>query len=162
VPDCCGHSTYLAILAFGKRETNPGIRNRLANADRDWPRRERRFSSEELRCGRTRAAVLEIDSRGEMVKGVVGRDPLHVQEIGARVTDRGIGEVAPEGLVAREQQEAFAVSIESARRIDVGHIDVVGERLASVTVGERRQTVVGLPEPQDQVGIVEPCHRLWS
>ena len=51
VPDCCGHSTYLAILAFGERETNPGIRNRLANADRYWSGRERRFCSEELRGG---------------------------------------------------------------------------------------------------------------
>jgi hypothetical protein len=115
VPHCCGHSAYLAILSFSEREANPGIRNRPANADRHWSRRERRFCGEELRCSRARAAVPEIDSRGETVECVVGWDPLHLHEIGARVADRRIGEVAAEHLVTWEQQETFAVSVESAR-----------------------------------------------
>gem|GEM_PF-2953451 len=51
--------------------------------------------------------------------------------------------------VVSEQQQSLAVAVESTGGIDAGRLNVVGERRATLAVGELRQHSVGLIEEDE-------------
>ena len=48
--------------------------------------------------------------------------------------------------VAREHDQAFAIRVEAARRIDAWNVDEIGKRRTALEVGELAQDAMGLVE----------------
>ena len=60
----------------------------------------------------------------------------------------GVADAVLELAVIGEQEQAFAVSVESSRRVEVGLVDKIFERLPSFSIGELAEDIEGFIEKQ--------------
>ena len=143
---CCSHATHLAIFALGQRQSNPRVGNGLAHADRDRSRRKLRGYLQEFGYRRPGASILEVDSTRQATQRLARRNAFDLDEIRTKMAYRGVGELAKKSVRTRQQEKALAVAVEATGRVHVRHGDMISESVATIAIGERSKTVVGLPE----------------
>jgi hypothetical protein len=64
------------------------------------------------------------------------------------VIELGIGQAVDQVAIIGEQQQTFAVIVQATGRVNVGQVDVVAERRATVGISEGREDAVGFVEDQ--------------
>jgi hypothetical protein len=145
------HPPNLTILSLGQRELQPTIRHGLAHPNRHPSVWEFGWLVEQLDFGGPSAAVLQVETNTKLAQRLGRRNTLNLNEIAPGVPDIGPHELSAKVFASGQKKKALAIAVESAGRVDVGHIDVVGQRLPTVAIGERRHHPVRLPEPQEKI-----------
>lgn len=164
------HAAHLAVFAFGEFKREPAGGDVVANANRRVPRRDarnfERAGIEQRRATRERAmsadhhaAARELRERGRRW------DVFNLHVVFARVRTRGIEKAPGEGAFVGKKQQAFAVGIEPANRINMrwqrrGCCDVRKRAPARAGLGrELREHAVGFVERDEHGGSVAAAQK---
>ena len=119
VADRLAHPPYLALAALVDRQLE------LVRA-------------EQAHVGRRGAAVLELDALAQRAQGALARAPLDPRPIGPRHLEARMGERVGEVAVVGEQDQARAVGVQAADRVQaLARRDEVDHGAPPVRVGRR-------------------------
>ena len=129
VADGGGHAADLAVFSFDEFEGEPSVGDGFSHADGRVARSDGGCGIEEARAARQGAVLVDRDAAaGEAGEGLRGRGAFDLRPVFAAMGVAGIEQPRVEaGLVAQEQ-EALAVGVEAAERVDAGGQAEVGER----------------------------------
>ena len=129
VADGGGHAADLAIFSLREFEGEPGVGDGFSHADGRDARSDDGNGIEEVRAAGQGAVIVDRDAAsGEAGEGIRGRGAFDLRPVFAAMGVAGIEQPRVEaGLVAQEQ-EAFAIGVEAAERVDAGGQAEVGER----------------------------------
>ena len=124
-----GHAADLAIFSLREFEGEPGVGDGFSHADGRVARSDGGNGIEEVRAAGQGAVIVDRDAAaGEAGEGIRGRGAFDLRPVFAAMGVAGIEQPRVEaGLVAQEQ-EAFAIGVEAAERVDAGGQAEVGER----------------------------------
>ena len=132
------HAPHLTIAPFREADRQPGGWNAFSFADWWLPFRQclPALASEMVDAGRSCALFLNDNAFAECVQ--LGRNwsSLHLHPIGAPVTKTGIGQALLKAAVGGEQEEAFAVGVQTPGRIDPRDVNPISQATPA-TVGFR-------------------------
>lgn len=143
-----GHAPDLAVASFGEREFDPCGRDVFAEANRRRARRQIGLRVEQAHLRGTRAIALNRHSGGELFKRLGARNAFDLREIGALVSITWVREAMLKVAVIGEQEQSFAILIETAYRIDAGNRYELFQRGCCVAgfIRELAEYSVGLVE----------------
>ena len=152
--DCGCHSPDLTIAPFSEADRQPRGWNAFSFADWGLPFRQclPALAGEMVNARRSRALFLNDNAFAECIQLGRGWCPLHLHPVGAPVTEKGIGQSLLKAAVGGEQEEAFAVGIQSPGRIDPRDVNPISQTPPS-TVGfrcELTQNPKGLVQKERQ------------
>ena len=158
VADGGGHAADLAIFSLREFEGEPGVGDGFSHADGRVARGDGGSGIEEARATRQGAGVVDRDAAaGEAGESSGGWGAFDLRPVFAAVGVAGIEQPGVETGFVAEEQEAFAVGVEAAERVDAGGEAEVGER-APFRAGLGREL------REDAVGFVkrEQHGRKWG
>jgi len=146
VTDRGRHPANLPVPTFAKNQANPGRGHVLAEPDRHGPGPKAGWFFDEFDIDRLAWTVRQAEPSSKLIQRFFCRNPFDLSEIGFGVIEAGIGEAMCEPTVVGQQQEAFAIEIEPADRIDAGCVNIVRKCRAALGIGEFREDAVGFVE----------------
>jgi hypothetical protein len=158
VPDCRGHAPHLAIPAFLQFHFQPAVRDVLAHPDRRIAGPQFRCGREKLRPRRAGAPVAQVDAPAQRLQRPFVGHALDLRPIGFPETVTRIAEARLQRPMVGEQQQALAVVIEPAGRINARNADKITQRGASRYGRELAQHLERLVEQQQAP---TGCGLLW-
>jgi len=139
------HASYLAVAPLAQRDLDPAVGDRFARADRRIPRPEGR-RLDPPRPGRASAPVAQRQAVAQLLQGLVIRHALKLRPVGFPGGAARIAEARLQGAVVGQQEQALAVVVQAASRIDPRHRDEVGEGLLPLGRTELADHAEGLVE----------------
>ncbi len=138
------HAADLAIASFADRHPQPGGRHVFAKPDGNGPIRDIDLVGQPVNLRGTGAAVVQANALAQAFECIMVGDALDLNEIGLGVLEARISQVVRQQSVVCEKEQALAITIEPAGRIDSLDGDEVFERRSTGGVGELTQDVIGL------------------
>ena len=145
-PTARRHSADLAIAPLADRQAQPGGRDVLAEPDRHGSIGQRGRFGQQFDLGRASPAVIQDDTSAQRLECRRIGGPLDLDQIGLGMLEPRVGEAMRQSSIVGQEQQAFAVTIEPAGRIDPLDRDEFFERESVAGVAELAQDVVGLEE----------------
>ena len=124
--DCSGHAADLAIATFGDDEFDPLIGDGFSEPDRRIAVPEVGWPDQACLCGSGRTVLKPEAGLKRQEIGLVRR-ALNLNEIGLFCPSLRAGDTGLKSPVVGENEEAFAVPIEAARRVNIGWQIEAGE-----------------------------------
>jgi hypothetical protein len=149
VADGGGHAADLAVFSFDEFEGEPGVGDGFSHADGRDARSDGGSGIEQARAAGQGAVVVDRDAAArETGEGIGGRGAFNLRPVFAAMGVAGIEQPGVEARFVAEEQQALAVGVEAAERIDAG---------GQAEIGERSPTRAGLGRElrEDAVGFVE-------
>ena len=149
VADGGGHAADLAVFSFDEFEGEPGVGDGFSHADGRDARSDGGSGIEQARATGQRAIVVDRDAAArETGEGIGGRGAFNLRPVFAAMGVAGIEQPGVEARFVAEEQQALAVGVEAAERIDAG---------GQAEIGERSPTRAGLGRElrEDAVGFVK-------
>ena len=144
VPDGRRHPPDLAVPPFADHQSQPGRRHVLAEPDRHRAVGQGGGSSRSsTSAGRVGPSFSTTPRRERLERRRVG-NPLDLHEIRLGMFEPRVGQPVGQPAVIGQQQQALAVAVEPADRIDPRHATKSLSVARPVGVGELGQDVVGL------------------
>jgi len=113
------HTAYLPVLALGQFQPEPRGRDRTPVADRHRSWREAGVIGQKFRAGGKRSMSRHDYTGLQAPQRIRGRNPFHLCQIDARVAMLRIEQPGVQPRIIAQQQQALAVVIEPADRIDI-------------------------------------------
>ena len=144
-----GHTPHLTIHALGDLQLQPTVRHGLAHPDGGitLPHRGLGDASD---LGRPRHPPLHHDPATKPRKGRIIGEPLDLNPVGLGFAELGMGELMLQLTVIGEQQEPFAIGIESTAGINARSFDEVRQGGALPVTRKLAENSVGLVECDQQ------------
>ena len=118
------------------------LRNRIGT-DRSGKRRR---LGQQLDLGRTGRAVVQDDAPAQGLERLVIGDPLDLDQIRLGMLEPRVGEAMGQPAVVGQEQQALAVAVEPADRVDPRDRHERLERGPALGVAELAEDVVGLEQ----------------
>jgi hypothetical protein len=109
-----------------------------------------------LNVRRAGCSVSEHNSPPERLKGESIGNSLNLNEVGLGMLEFRVSEPVGQLTIVGQEDQTFAVAIESARRVDARNLDMILEGLSSFGVGELAENVIGLVESEISESIPMP------
>jgi hypothetical protein len=145
-PNGGSHAAHLAIATLPQRQFQPGGGDGAAKADGGIPWRQGGFLSQDFDLGRARFSPLDDQPLLQLLQGLGGGDPFHLNPVGALMAELGIDQAGIEATIIGQQEQPFAVAIQSPHRINFGHRNKRLEGRPSRLVGELGEHAIRLVE----------------
>lgn len=152
-----GHAADLPVLTFGYFELDPPVGNGLANPDGDAAVGDVGRFFEQADGGGGGAMAFDRYTVAQVLERRVRGYAFDLGPIGAGDGVARFGQDRSQGAVLGQDEQAFAVSVETTSAVEICgtgavlsglEVDVVGQGGAPVGVGELREDVVGFPKRQ--------------
>ncbi len=140
------HAPHLAVLAFLQGDGQPAGRLLGALAYRRIARPQPWRLGNLYRMAGLGGEIAQVDRCLQPRQAGRVRHAVHLHQIGFRLLVVGMGDVVLQLAVVGQQQQAFAVGVEAAGRVDVGDLQVVGQGGATGLGRELAQHLEGLVE----------------
>ena len=137
-----------------RSEAEPAIGHTFAGADRRVARRDDRGGLEPRDSAGLRAVIAEVDATGESGKVGLGREALDLGPVFPGMSVLRVEQAGIEAGLVAEQEQAFGVGVEPAKRIDARRQPEVRES-APARAGfgrELREHAIGFMEGEEQAG----------
>ena len=125
-----GHAAHLAVAAFVDGEFDPAIRHGFAEAHGRIARPQPRWRVDASRVGGQGHAVIEHHAAAKLRELFITRFAFDLNGVSLARLGFRIGETLHQRAFVGEQQQSFAVVVETARRINIRRGDEARERLA--------------------------------
>ncbi len=122
------HPPHLPVPSLPQRHLQPPRRNRLAIPDRRFPRRQLRLFIQHPHLSRLRPHTLDLHTPSQPLQSLFPRNPLHLHPIRARMPKPRRRQPVLQRPIIRQQQQSFAVMIQTPRRIDPRYVQIILQR----------------------------------
>ena len=162
VPDGCRHPADLAVFAFREFERKPCVWHIFPNANRRIAGRKHRCGIEKAGPARQGAMTAEVKSAGfESAQSIRSRDMFDLRPILAAVPVPRVQQARVEAGFVAEEEEAFGVRVEPAKRIyfcrqtEICECAPAGAGFGS----ELREHAVRFVEGDQHAGLSDGCGR---
>jgi len=139
------HATHLAVAALTDAELQPAGWDGLALADGGIARPHRRFGHQ-AHPGRQRHAIFEFNPPAPLLQIRCAGGAFDLYPVGFPQFVAGLGQAGLQRAVIGEQQQPFAVTIQTAGGIDVADRNIILQGFAPGRIGELAKYHVGLVE----------------
>jgi hypothetical protein len=144
VTDGGRHTPHLAVAPLADGEAEPRGRHVLAEPDRHGSIRQRGRRGHHFDVGRASPAVIQDDAAAQGLECLGIRFPLDLDQISFGMFEPRVGEAMRQSSVVGQEEQAFAVAVEPACRIDSLHRDEFLERKTCAGVAKLTEDIVGL------------------
>jgi hypothetical protein len=147
--DGSGHAPHLAVLAFPQFDLEPARRDALPVTDGRMPRPEALGVFDAPGHTRQRSGAVDLYSRAQPPQGAFVGFSLHLDPIGLRQLLLRMADGMLEGAIVGQDQQAFTVGVEPARRIDLRNRNEVFQRRLAAFRAELAKNAVRFVEEND-------------
>jgi hypothetical protein len=118
-----GHPPDLSVLPLCEGELKPRVRDARSVAYGWVTIRYARWTTESPHLGGAGLVSFNEHTRAELFEGLIAWLTFDLHPIAPLMSEAWVTEAVLSEAVVREQQEALAVSVKAARRVDVWDVD---------------------------------------
>ena len=151
MPDSSRHSADLAVLSLDQFQFDPTVRHIFSETDgRNARRNARRLRIEKAGAARECPPSRDDDSARQFSQGFGRRDPFDLRPVDAAMLARGMKQFGVQGGFVAQEEEPFAVGIESSEWVNARWETEFGQGSVRGAVrGELGQHAVRLVEGKE-------------
>lgn len=152
--DCRRHAPDLTVFSFGQGDGEParGCLGALPNGWIAWP--EPCWFFNVFRLAWAGDKIAKIDRAAQFFQRCCIWRSFHLNQISFRLLQVGMANVMLQPSIIRQQQQAFAVGIEPAGRIDIRNVQEIRQRLPLGMSRKLAHDIEGLIEKYERHGVL--------